>query len=190
MSNANIARPYAKAAFTFAKQTNHVPHWSAALRVLSMAVQNSAIVALLKNPSVTGAQAVALLSGVLCDSISHGVSKLDQGLENFLQLLAEYKRLSVLPDIATLFEADVAKDQGYLQLTVTSAFPLSDVQQTKIAAQLKTTLASDVTIRYENDSTIIGGIVVRSGHWVLDDSVRGRLARLQSALGPVYNSLD
>lgn len=182
MTNISIARPYAKAAFEFAKSKNDLQNWSLLLHTLSVAIETPLVFSALSDPFVPSEKMVDLLLDIVREAGVANSAASSQGIENFLNLLAEYKRLSILPEIAMLFEEDVAKDQGYLQLSVTSAFPLNADQQAKIEARMKAQLASDVRVSYEDDPAIIGGIIVRSGHWVLDDSVRGRLARMQSAL--------
>ena len=182
MVNTSIARPYAKAAFETAKESGQLATWSAALRALSVAVEDKAMASVLANPLVRSEQSVELLLSVLDKVGGTASSNSDKHLENFIRILGENKRLSLIPEIADLFEADVAKDEGYLKLTVTSAFPLDDSQQDQVKQKLRTQLDTDVKITYDTDAAIIGGIVVRSDQWVLDDSVRGRLTRLQSVL--------
>jgi len=182
MTNTSIARPYAKAAFEYANKAGELSPWSIALRALSQAVQESTMATALANPFFPAEHSVSLLLDVLSAALDKNAVKTLQAIKNFLRLLAEYKRLCILPEILTLFEADVARDQGYLQLSVTSAYPLDDDQQAKVEARLADQLKSAVKITYQKDPEIIGGIIVRSSEWVLDDSVQGRLARLQSAL--------
>ena len=101
---------------------------------------------------------------------------------NFLKVLLENGRLSVLPEIAAHFEALKAKIENSVDATVTSATKLSKKQVQKIAAALKKRLGRDVRIETEIDVSLIGGAVIRAGDVVIDGSLRARLEGLATAL--------
>lgn len=168
----SIARPYAKAAFVTAKADNKLSEWSVALKKCSCAVEDSAMKAALKNPSITKKQ--------LCELLS--VFATEKQVANFLNVLAEKKRLLLLPDISHLFEEKLAKESGYLALTVTSAFPMAEQKMKLIEEKLSKQLKSKLNIDFLINEKIMGGLVVRSADWVLDDSIKGKLKRLEAAL--------
>ena len=172
-NTATLARPYATAAFEAAKAVNQLPIWSVALKKLSLAVQDKEMSSLLKNPAVTKKQ--------LCDLLS--VFAEQKEISNFVKLLAEKKRLRLLPSIFELFEADCAKKSGHIALNVTSAYTMDDAQQKTVTEKLSKQLKSALKIDFHTDENLIGGLLVRSGNWVLDDTIRGKLARLRIALG-------
>lgn len=178
----NIARPYAKAAFSFANEAGDIALWSAALQTLSIAVADLKMQSALSNPAVSWQEAADLLCDTWRAVVKNGTETSGQSIDNFVRLLAENKRLFTLPAIAQLFQADVAKSEGYIELTVTSAFALTEQQRQQVERKMAQRLNSDVKIVYQEDANLIGGVVVRSEDWVLDDSIRGKLERLQSAL--------
>jgi len=65
---------------------------------------------------------------------------------------------------------------------VTSAFELSDAQQKTLAEKLSAKLALDVTLTVNVDSALIGGVIIKAGDLVIDDSVRGKLSKLADAM--------
>ena len=65
---------------------------------------------------------------------------------------------------------------------MTSAFSLSDTQQAALALELTRKLGRQVKLSTQVDSSLIGGVVVRSGDLVIDGSVRGKLAKLAATL--------
>lgn len=173
MTNAqSTARPYATAAFEAAKSANQLSMWSLALKQLSLAVQDKKMKSVLKNPKVTQSQLVELLN-FFNDFKS---------IENFLKLLAEKKRINLLPAISELFENDVAKESGYISLIVTSAFAMSDEQKNNTKEKLSKQLNSKLEIDFKVDEKLMGGLLVRSGNWVMDGTVKGNLSRLRSVL--------
>lgn len=172
MNIQSTARPYSKAAFETAKAANQLPEWSRALKQLSLAVSDSKMQSVLKNPNYTPKQLSELLS-TSTDLLP---------IQNFIKLLAEKKRLALLPSISELFEADVAKEAGYISLTVTSAFVMDDAQRNDTKIKLSKQLNSKCEIEFKVDEKLIGGMLVRSGSWVMDGTIKGTLERLRSAL--------
>ena len=69
-----------------------------------------------------------------------------------------------------------------LDVSVITAFPLSDAIEDKLAASLKERLQRDVVLHSEIDKDLIGGAVIRAGDLVIDGSVRGKLARLAESM--------
>ena len=168
----SVARPYAKAAFSVAKEGNQLSQWSDALKKLAIASQEKEMHALLKNPNVSKEQCCELL----------GVFANEKPLQNFLHLLAEKKRLLLLPDVSILFESLLAKESGYLALTVTSAFEMSDAQQNEVQKKLEKQFNSPAKIEFKVDPAVIGGLFVRSDTWVMDATILGKLKRLKTVL--------
>ena len=93
--NASIARPYAKAAFEAALKHNSLSAVSSLLGLMSNIVQDDKLALLIKDPRVSNDKVADLIAEICVDSI-------DQHGKNFLRVLAENHRLSLLPDIATL----------------------------------------------------------------------------------------
>lgn len=168
----SVARPYAKAAFDAAKADNQLSQWSYALKQLSIASQEKEMQALLKNPNISKEKCCELL----------GIFANEKTLQNFLHLLAEKNRLLLLPDVSILFEAMLAKESGYLALTVTSAFELSEVQQNDVQKKLEKQFNSPTKIEFDVDPALVGGLFVRSETWVMDDTILGKLKKLKTAL--------
>lgn len=171
--SANIARPYAKAAFEYADAAQQLNEWSAVLTILSQAVKDPDFQRVLHNPQVSPEEVLDILMSVT--PVSHEI-------HNFLKIIAEHNRFSLLPDIATQFQQQVAAKEGYLPLTVITAHALEKSQQAEVKNNLMQQFNTDVHIQYQVDKDIMDGMIVRSDQWVLDDSIRGRLQRLQAAL--------
>jgi F-type H+-transporting ATPase subunit delta len=101
---------------------------------------------------------------------------------NFLKLLVEYERVFVLPEIAEHFEALKANVENTIDVTVTSAAPLSAAQQKTIVNALSKRLGREINLATEIDENLIGGAVVSAGDVVIDGSLRSRLEGLSNAL--------
>ena len=169
-----VARPYAKAAFEYARDHEALDSWSKALGFLSAAVANNDVRRLLGSPKLENDKKVALLSDMLPEQ-STDVSR-------FLDTLADQGRLLALPFIAEQFEHLRADHEQRVEVLVTSAYELDSQQQTKLANALKKRLNREISITTQVDKALIGGVILRAGDTVIDGSVRGRLNRLSEAL--------
>ena len=104
--NNTIARPYARATFDLANEKKNLAAWSEALLTAKAVLADGQVVKLLANPSLTDEQRLDFLTGLFAKAGSK-TSVLAGGDEqgnNFLKLLLEYGRVSVLPEIADHFD--------------------------------------------------------------------------------------
>lgn len=166
-----IARPYAQAAYEFAKAKQEVPLWESMLRTAASAVREPHIARLISNTRISSEQWFSLLSDIL-------KPYLNDDRKNFIHLLTENKRLSCMPDIAELFKEYEALDNKIAEVQVTSAVPLDDKQKQKLADKLSQYFKHPVTLRCILDKNILGGFIIHAGDKVIDSSVRGQLTRL------------
>lgn len=178
----SIARPYAKAAFAAAKSAHQLPLWSVALKQLSVAAQDKKMQAALKDPRYTQKQLSELFLSVLHAVLNHDVVTSHNEMENLIRVLSENKRLDLFPEISRLFEAEMATETGSVSLTVTSAFAMNDAQKTETRNSLSKQLNATCEIDFCVNEKMIGGMIVRSGNWVMDGSITGQLAKLRNSL--------
>jgi len=166
-----IARPYAKAAFEEARTTNKLGTWSEALGTASQVVQDPRVQQLLGNPSVTNTDLAKLVNDL-------AGTQLDELGRNFVQTLADNRRLDYLPEISNRFDELKDEAEGVIDVTVTSAAPLENGQRELLSAALQRRLKRQVRLHCQTDPTLIGGAVLRAGDLVIDGSVRSRLDRI------------
>jgi F-type H+-transporting ATPase subunit delta len=107
---------------------------------------------------------------------------LGEGVQNLVRVLAENQRLSVMPEIARQFAQRRAADQKLTQVDITSAMEMDAASQEQLAEALRQRLGTDVNVQVQVDPSLIGGAIVRAGDLVIDASVRGRLAQLETVL--------
>ena len=172
---ATIARPYAKAAFEFARDANALAQWSAGLITAAEIVADPRVAAATKSPRWTAAELVGLITDV-------AGAKLDAGIGNFVRVLAENRRLALLPEIAAHYEALRAAAENTVDVDVSSAIALDAAQQEKLSASLSARLKRRVRMHLSVDPTLLGGLTVRAGDLVIDGSLKGRLQRLATDL--------
>ena len=171
-----LARPYAKAAFKAAQEHEQLEQWSQVLTIAGLVTANESIRQLLANPGLEEQKKAELILEVAEDGITEQV-------RNFFAVLAENRRLTLLPEISALFNTYRADLERTVDIEVTAAFELTDEQQQKLAQALSSKLERTVSLAASSDKSLIGGAIIRTGDLVIDASVRGKLTKLADALG-------
>jgi len=97
-------------------------------------------------------------------------------------VLAENRRLPLLPEIAAHYETERARVENTVDVEVISAVPLSAAQAEKLSGALTARLKRRVRMQNSVDATLLGGAVIRAGDLVIDGSLKGRLERLGTEL--------
>ena len=97
-------------------------------------------------------------------------------------MLANYKRLSLLPEIERLFDELKSERERSVNVVVNSAFPLDSAAEQKLATVLKQKLQREVSVETTVDESLLGGVLIKAGDVVIDGSVKGRLAKLAEAM--------
>lgn len=177
-----VARPYAKALFDQAVIDDRLEQWSVVLQGLTLVSTDSRMTVLYGDPKITNDVMKELVYDVLKDGAQDAVAGLSDKLKNFLSLLLEEKRLPISRDIDFLYHKLVADYKKIVEIDVVSAMPLDDAQQAAFYQSLEKRFASKVSIEFLEDKSLIGGALIRSGNWVLDGSIRGKIARLDEIL--------
>lgn len=172
-----LARPYARAAYAIARDAGATQRWSDALGFAAQVSADPRAQSLLGHPLLGRSDAVALLSPPAGNSVDSS-----DLFGNFLAMLADNRRLPLLPEIAGLFEQFRAEAERIVKAKVTSAAILPAAELDNIKAALKRRFGREVEIETAVDESLIGGAVIDAGDVVIDGSLKSKLSRLQSAL--------
>ena len=172
---ATLARPYAAAVFKRAKEAKATAKWSQSLAFMSAVMKDEEISVVVDNPKVNSSKLTALMLDICQEQV-------DEEGANFLKLLVQNKRLSLVPYIAKIFEEYKAEDEGYVEVEVTTAYAFSKEEKQNFASKLEKSLGKKVHMNVSVDKSLIGGVLVRAGDRVIDGSIRGQLLHMQKAL--------
>ena len=170
-----VARPYAEAVFRLADDAGKLGEWSAALANLAAVAADARVRAAASDPNHSAAQVAGLFIGILS-------GKLPADGENFVRVLAENRRLEVLPEIRTQYEVLRNERENVVEAQIYTAFDLSDQQEAELVASLERKTGRKVKAQVEIDKDLIGGVKVVIGDKVIDASARAQLSALESAL--------
>ncbi len=168
-----LARPYARAAFALAQEGGRLPQWS---QMIGFAAQASAVPAAHDALHHPLAKADALVDLLLPPGDS------DPNFRQFLVVLADNRRLPLLPEISGLFDQLRADAERVVKAVVTSAQPLDEAALAKLRESLRKRFGREVQVTTAVDAALIGGAVIDTGDIVIDGSLRTKLARLGAAL--------
>ena len=179
-----LARPYAAAIFEVASESNDLASWSKALAVAKSLLSDDQVIKFLAIPTLTDDEKLSFLLDLLkmsADESSIFAGGHKQGT-NFLKLLLEYRRISVLPEIAEHFDKLKSNAENMIDVTMTSVVPLSSEEQKTITTALKERFGREIHLQTEINKNLISGVVIRAGDIVIDGSMRSRLESLSNEL--------
>jgi F-type H+-transporting ATPase subunit delta len=106
---------------------------------------------------------------------------------NFLGVLIQNGRLSLLPSIIRQFKSEMRKRRGEIEARVETAFALSPSQTDSLQKELTKVMGANVTLKVEVNEDLLGGLVVTVGSQIIDDSVACKLEKLQRAMSAGSN---
>lgn len=168
---ANIARPYAQAAFQYAKEQSDFSAWRVFLETAALVIEDTTLYPLIASYALNKEELNTLFFGVLNTSIN-------EARGNFLRLILQNQRFIILPDIAAEFERLFAAFMKKANVRVITAIQASDAFKASLTKQLSLTLKQEIELHCEKDPTILGGAVIYVNNKVIDGSLRGKLNRL------------
>lgn len=99
-----------------------------------------------------------------------------------LTTIAEGGRASDIPAIAAQLEALLFASRGEVVAEITSARPLSDAAQKKLATSLEEATGKKLKLQLREDASLIGGVVIQLGSLKLDASLAGALTKMRAEL--------
>ena len=103
-------------------------------------------------------------------------------MKNFVSILAEQKRLLVLPEIYAQYQDLTLALNHTKRALIRSAYALNAAQLADLTTELQQRFGSALEIRTEVDPDLIGGVKVEIGDQVLDLSLQGKLNALYAAM--------
>ena len=110
------------------------------------------------------------------------VLRLDSRVGKLLGLIVERRRLDILEDLIEAYRGMLDERNNIVRAVVTSANPLSVLQQHEVGEKLEKSLGKRVVIEVREDPSLIGGLVVRIGSTVYDGTLLQHLAGFKERL--------
>jgi len=175
-----IATRYATALFDLADETGALDKLEADVGTLEAALADSADLRDLITSPIYGRDVSMAAIGKLAEAMD-----LSAITGNTLRLMAQKRRLFVLPAMLVALRARIAAHKGEVSADVTSAKALTKAQLEKLAKVLKAATGHEVNLKSTVDESLIGGLVVKVGSTMIDTSIKAKLNALQNTMKEV-----
>ena len=174
----NISKRYARAFFEIANEQKQIePYYLELNQFASIVAENKSLKDFLANPIFEQASK----KGVVDSLISK--LKLSGMTVSFLRLLVDKKRIDIVEDIVVCYRQFMDETLRKVRVNVKTAFPLSDEMRAFIGASLEKSLGKKVEMTVEEDSTLLGGVVIGVGDTLYDGSIKNQLNNMRNLLG-------
>jgi F-type H+-transporting ATPase subunit delta len=172
-----VAGRYANALFDLATEDKSVAKTGDALASFMALVESSDdLKRLMRSPVFKVAEQSASIEALAAKAKISGLAL------NFLKLMSANRRLAAVPDAIRGYTALVAKSKGETSAEVISAEKLSAKQIADLKASLKATVGSNVVLTTSIDPSLLGGLIVKVGSRMLDNSLKTKLQNLKVAM--------
>ncbi|MFT8873090.1 MAG: F0F1 ATP synthase subunit delta [Sporolactobacillus sp.] len=171
-----VAMRYAEALFEVAEERQMIDAIETQLSATHVLLSEHAeLRRTLLNPQVSAEDKKALVGKLL-----EGTVGLEVG--NLLKLLIDRKRESIIGDVLDAYTLLANAKRGILDVTVTTAVPLSEDEQADLARRLGSALGKKLRVKASVKKDIIGGILLRIGDRLYDGTVAGKLSGFKHAI--------
>ena len=175
-----IATRYASALFGLADEQDDIPALEKNVRVFKEAIGQSAdLNHLISSPIYSRDQQQ---SAILAIAKKLSLSSV---MTNTLALMAEKRRLFVVPTFLSAIEDLIAESKNELTAEVISAKELTKGQLDKLAKTLKSNFSNEIKINASVDESLIGGMIVKVGSRMIDTTIQAKLNSLQNVMKEV-----
>jgi F-type H+-transporting ATPase subunit delta len=128
------------------------------------------------DPSFPVAQKVAIL-----DKLNTRLA-MSRPVRNFIAVLINHDRLESLDEVLADFRHEMNARLNIAEVEVTSARKLDSGERKSIEAQVTGIASSAISAKFCEDPSLLGGVIIKVGSTVYDNSIRGRLNRLKEQL--------
>lgn len=169
-----VARRYAEAYFSLAREAEDIAGWREELAAVTDALSAPQVAQAMLNPRLSLSHRVQIGMQLL-----EGVA---EPARNLARLLIERQRTGVIREVLAAYDELADRASGVLRAEVVTAVPVDAKVTEKITRVLSRRFGQSVRPVIRHDPSIIGGLVVRIGDRVIDDSIRTHLQQLQASL--------
>jgi len=177
IENMAIARRYASAFFALVKEQKAIKDIASDIdSITSMIDSSTDFRNLITNATLRRSVQESAITAIA------DKAKLQDLTKKFLGLISMNRRLSMLPDIIIAVQNEMAEYKGEITAKVISATELKASQLDDISTALSKVLKLTVKLDIEQDTDIIGGLIIQVGSQRIDSSVKAKLERLHRSL--------
>jgi F-type H+-transporting ATPase subunit delta len=172
-----VSGRYARALFDLATENKAVPDVAKALSAFQGLIDESDdLKRLMRSPVFKAEDQQGAVEALAAKAGITGLAL------NFLKIMGKNRRLAAVPGAIAGFHALVAEARGEATAEVTSAEKLSAKQIADLKAALKSVTGQDVALETKIDPSILGGLIVKVGSRMMDNSLKTKLNSLKAVM--------
>ena len=175
-----VSKVYGDALFELALEQDKLESVWDEVRVISQALKdNPEFLPTLKHPDMSMEKKQELLKEVFTDKLSPDVMGL-------LDVMVRKNRIGDLNKVLDYFDERAKERQKIGVVEVRTPMALKEEEQKKVEAKvLEVTDYASLEMNYKVDESLLGGMVIRIGDQVLDNSIRSKLDAMSRQLASV-----
>jgi len=174
-----VLETYAEALVQAAKESGQLETlFDEAGQLLAFLRESPALLVFLERPAIETEDKKALLRSVFTDHLSKMM--LNLGL-----LLVDKFRGGLWPGVIEQFIAQVERERGIFSARVATASPLATDLRPRLQAALERFTGKRLRIQYEEEPSLLGGVMFRYGDTLIDGTVRGKMSDIRT----IWNDL-
>lgn len=167
-----VSERYALSLYEVAKQADKVQSIMDELNaVCEVFKQNDDLMKIFKTPSIQFAEKKKIILTVFEE-------KIDVYLLNFIMLLTEKNRITLIFEITESYKQQYYFEQGICEVTAITAEELDDALLEKLKNKMCAVTGKQVVLKTLVDKSILGGVVIKVDNKEIDTSVKTRLCKL------------
>ena len=168
---------YATALFELAQEEHAIEPVAADLsRFQKLLDESGDLRRLVRSPVFSAEDQLAALDAILVRAEIGGLAG------NFIRLVTRNRRLFAIADMIKAYRVLVAQSKGEVAAEVTSAEPLADAHLEELKAAIKASIGRDVDLALKIEPAILGGLIVKVGSRMVDNSLKTKLQNLRIAM--------
>ncbi len=175
-----VSGVYGDAMFSLALEENRIDALQNEITIMQEVLdENPEFAALLSHPEITGEKKLSMLHDVFGEELS-------ESMRGFLHVLVKKRRIGEISSVLLYLKEKVMAYQKIGIVQVRTPMPLSSEQKKKIEKKLlESSRYETLSMDYQVEEKLLGGIVIRIGDRVLDNSIRTKLDALTRDLSKV-----
>ncbi len=108
--------------------------------------------------------------------------KFSKDLKNFIFLLIEKRRIFFVIKILDSFIKLCSKKRGEFKASLISSKELSTPELEQISKDLSSSMGSTIKFDYKVDKSLIGGLKLQLGSFMVDTSIKNKLKKLEQSM--------
>ena len=171
-----LDRRYALALYKVAKEKNKIDEYFNDLKeICNLIESNKDFYDVIKHPQISTKKKKQTFKNIF-------KNRIDDDLLSFLLILIEKERILFLKEKLTQMEYIYLEERNTLIATVKSAIPLLDEELEQLKINLEKKFKKSIVISTEIDKSLLGGVYVRVGNYVIDGTVKSKINEMKSRM--------